>query len=423
MSLAKTTLWNGLAVAIRLATQLALNKVLAVLVGPSGYALIGQLQNAIQVLFAASAGAINNGVTKYTAEFAGNDGRESELWSTAMRMVLVASGVVAVATAVLHRPLAEFFLRSQEYATVFLWLAASLPLFTLNTMLQAILNGRKELKTFVASNIAGSVLILVAMSALTVGFGLYGALVALAINQALVFFVTIALVARKRWFGWARFRAPGSRKLAYALAGFAVMAAVSAIANNAGLVGVRTVLIERFGLAAAGQWDGMTKISQINMLLVATTMSFYFIPRISEITFFEDVRAEVAGGMRLILPLFAAGAAALYLLRDPVILLLFTPEFAPMRDLFAWQLAGDTVRVTTWFLAYVMIGKAMIATYVATEILTNVLLVAAAWVLTGLYGFESVALAHFVTYSVGLVGMIAAVVAHPGLPRRATEID
>ena len=424
MTLAATAVWNGLAVAIRLVTQLVLNKVLAALVGPTGYAVLGQFQNAIQILFTGSAGAINNGVTKYTAEFANDEARASELWSTATRIVLVASLVVGLGTALFHVPLAQVLLQGhEEFATVFVWLGVSLPLFTFNTMLQAVLNGRKELKTFVASNIAGSVLILGAMAGLTWGYGLYGALVALATNQALVLFVTLYLVVRKKWFAWSRFGGTFSAGLARALGGFAIMSAVSAVANNAGLVGVRLVLIDRFGLAAAGQWDAMVKISQVNMLLVATTMSFYFIPRISELKYFEDIRSEVLAGMRLIMPLFAIGAVVLYLLRDAAILLLFTGDFLPMRTLFGWQLAGDTVRVATWFLAYVMIGRALVATYVVTEIITNLLLVAAAAALTRVLGFEGVAVAHLVTYSIGFVGMAFAVAAHRHVPRRATHIE
>lgn len=61
MNLVKTSLLNGIAVAIKMLTLLGLNKLLAVYVGPGGYAAIGQFQNVVQMLTTFASGAINNG--------------------------------------------------------------------------------------------------------------------------------------------------------------------------------------------------------------------------------------------------------------------------------------------------------------------------------------------------------------------------
>jgi PST family polysaccharide transporter len=406
-----------MAVAIRLATGLALNKVLAVLVGPAGYVVIGQFQNAIQVLFSFSASAINNGVTKYTAELEGDEARQRLLWSTGLRIVLTTSLVTALAVAIFHRSLAAHFLGNARFGSVFLWLGVGIVLFSMNTLLLAILNGKKDLRTYVAGNVAGSIIILVAISALAWAFGLYGALLALAVNQGLVFFVTVALCARKAWFRKENFLAGFSGQYARALLLFAVMALVSALANNGGQLIVRALLIGRFDVHFAGYWDAMIRISQINMLFVATTMSFYFIPRMSELRYWDEIRREIRHGAAIILPLFAAGSVLAYLLRDMLILLLFTRDFTPMERLFGWQLAGDTVRVATWFLAYVMLGRALILTYVLTEIASNALFVLLAWWLTRLVDFEGVALAHFITYVLAAAGMWLAVSGNARLKR------
>ena len=69
MTLIKTSLLSSVAVFVRLLTLLGINKVLAIFVGPSGYAAIGQFQNAIQMLTTFATGALSSGVTKYTAEY------------------------------------------------------------------------------------------------------------------------------------------------------------------------------------------------------------------------------------------------------------------------------------------------------------------------------------------------------------------
>lgn len=68
MALIKTSLLNAIAVVIKMITMLGINKILAVYVGPAGYAALGQFQNAVQMIATFGSGAINTGVTKYTAE-------------------------------------------------------------------------------------------------------------------------------------------------------------------------------------------------------------------------------------------------------------------------------------------------------------------------------------------------------------------
>ena len=50
MTLIKTSLLNAIAVVIKMLTTLGINKILAVYVGPTGYAALGQFQNAVQMI-------------------------------------------------------------------------------------------------------------------------------------------------------------------------------------------------------------------------------------------------------------------------------------------------------------------------------------------------------------------------------------
>lgn len=69
MNLLKTSFLNGVAVLIKTATMFILNKILAIYVGPAGYAAIGQFQNFIQIITTFAGSAINTAVIKYTAEY------------------------------------------------------------------------------------------------------------------------------------------------------------------------------------------------------------------------------------------------------------------------------------------------------------------------------------------------------------------
>ena len=59
MTLIKTSLLNGIAVLVKLLTLLGLNKILAIYVGPAGYAVLGQFQNAVQMITTLTSSSIS----------------------------------------------------------------------------------------------------------------------------------------------------------------------------------------------------------------------------------------------------------------------------------------------------------------------------------------------------------------------------
>ena len=151
-------MWNGLAVGIRMATALVLNKILAVFVGPGGYALIGQFQNAMSVAVTLGSGATSQGVTRYTAEHFNDEDRQHRVWQTAGSITVIGCIVVAAVVIPLSGWLARALLHDVTLAPVFVALALGLGGLAMNALLLAIINGRKEARLFVAANIAGSLI-------------------------------------------------------------------------------------------------------------------------------------------------------------------------------------------------------------------------------------------------------------------------
>lgn len=84
MSLVKTSLLNGIAVIVKILSALMLNKVLAIYVGPSGYAIIGQFQNVVSILVSFSGGVLATGVTKATAQHFDNEAKQQAVWTASI---------------------------------------------------------------------------------------------------------------------------------------------------------------------------------------------------------------------------------------------------------------------------------------------------------------------------------------------------
>lgn len=399
MTLIKTSLLNGIAVGIKILTMLGLNKILAIYVGPAGYAAIGNFQNAVQMITTFGSGAVKTGVVKYTAEYYGDEENQRQVWRTAGTIAVIGSFITGILVSIFSKPLSQLFLRDESYHTVFIWFSVTLVFFIFNALLLAILNGKKEIKRFIVANIAGSLFSLAVTGTLAVQFGLYGALTALAIFPSFSFVVTFFLCYRLPWFKLSYLFGTIDKKVALNLGKYTAMALTSAACVPLSRIIIRNYLGNTLGWEAAGYWEAMWRISGAYLMLVTTTFGLYYLPRLSEIKEIAELKAEIIHGYAIIVPIAAACGLTIYLLRDFIIGLLFTEEFAPMRQLFAWQMIGDTLKIGSWILAYLMLARAMVKLFIITEIVFSAGFVGWTYLFTNWFGLEGVTIAHAVNYA------------------------
>ena len=398
MNLLTTSVLNGVAVLIKTITMFVLNKILAVYLGPTGYAAIGQFQNFIQMVTTFAGSAINTAVVKYTAEYHEDESKQRAIWKTAGSIVFLFSLIFAFLILIFQGQLSLYIFHSLKYQTVFIWFAVFLIFFNFNTLFLAILNGKKEILKLVLANIAGSLFALIITSVLAIKLHLYGALVALSIYQSIAFIVTLFLCYRANWFKFSSLLGKIDLEITKKFSSFILMALVSAICVPLSQMLIRAYLTQEFSLAYAGYWEAMIRLSTVYLMLVTTTLGVYYLPRLSELNKIDEIKKEVYLGYKFLFPLTVIGGIIVFVLRDWIINLLFTPSFAPMQDLFFWQMMGDALKIGSWILAYLMLSKAMTKLYISTEIIFTLSLIALTYVCTQFFGFKGVSIAHLINY-------------------------
>jgi PST family polysaccharide transporter len=413
VTLIKTSALSALAVVAKLVSALTLNKVLALFLGPQGFALIGQLQSAMSAITSVASASLGIGVTKYTAQYRDNEEAQRRLWATAVRIALLSSLATAAATFVLSDSLSRWLFASREYSNVFVCAASMSTLFALNILFLAILNGKKEIARYVAANIVSSIAAVPFIYIFVASWGLFGALIGVATNQVLSFLATIVVIAKRPWFHFDTLIAGWDRGAARKLAQFMLMGLVTAIVVPLSHILVRNDLGIRFGWEAAGYWQGVWKISEAYLMVVTGTLSVYYLPRLSEIVDAKVLRVEIMRGYQYLLPLGAIGATTIYIFRRWIVANLFSAEFEPMEVLFGWQLIGDMLRIGSLLMAYLMLSNAMTKAYVFTEAGFSASFVALAIVLTRLYGLPGVTMAYALNYA--LYWAVVAALVHPHL--------
>jgi PST family polysaccharide transporter len=180
--------------------------------------------------------------------------------------------------------------------------------------------------------------------------------------------------------------------------GFIAMALVSSTALPASQIAIRHFLADEFGWQSAGCWQAVSRISDMYLMLLTTAMSFYYLPRLAEVSSGPGLKREVKKAYGAAIPLVCAMAAAIYLLRRLLTRLLFTEQFAQAEELFFWQLVGDVMKVGSWMLAYVMLAKAMTVRYIVSELFFSVSLIALTVLFTHWMGIKGSVFAFAVNY-------------------------
>lgn len=405
MNFLKTILLSGISTIIKIFSWLIINKIVAVYIGPSGIALIGQFQNFLNIVITFGNGAINTGVTKYVAEYGQDEEKKNNVISAALIIAFIFSLFIGLITFVGSSYFSFWIFKTEEYHSIIKLLAITLILISLNTTLLSVINGLKKIKLFIGINIANSLLSLIITSCLTVIYGVFGALLSLVIVQSIIFFITVPLVLCKIDFKIIINTAIEKSHYRKLLA-FSLMSLVSVSSVSGTQIIIRNHVINQLSIEQAGYWQSVWLISSMYLMIFSTAFSIYYLPRLSELEEHVEIRKEILESYKIILPLVFLSSSSIYFLRDFIIENLFTLEFSVMRSLFAFQLIGDFLKMASFSLAFLMVSKAMIKTFIITEIIFSLLFYILTVVFVRINGLEGVTHAYAINYFLYLMTMV-----------------
>ncbi len=402
MTLIKTSVLTAISTIIKVVVGFIINKIISIYIGPTGLAMIGQLQNFLNTLLTFSNGAITQGVVKYTAEYQDIE-LKSKIFSTSVMISLICSSIISILLFLFNDYFAVLILKDIKYSSVFIVLAFTIFLFALNIILISILNGQKEIKKFILVSISSSIFSLIFTSFLIIKLNLIGALYALVANQSVIFFVTLIFVIKSRWFKFEYFSKGIDRDSLIKLGKFSLMAITSALMVPVSELIIRDYIGENLGWDSAGYWQGIMYISKMYLLVITTSLGIYYLPKLSEISNKEKLKKEILYGYKIIMPIVIVMALGIFLLKDLVIEIAFSEKFIEMRELFKWQLIGDIIKIASWLLAYLMLAKAMIKIFIISEVIFTISWVTFAILGVKYFGLIGVTYAFSLNYFIYLI--------------------
>ena len=184
------------------------------------------------------------------------------------------------------------------------------------------------------------------------------------------------------------------------LAKFTLMALITSVTLPVAYVMMRNMLAAHYSWDEVGIWQGVSSISDAYLQFITASFSVYLLPTLSRLTTKQDITREIVKSLKFVLPAVAAASFTVWLLRDVAIWLLFSDKFIAMRDLFAWQLVGDVLKVGAYVFGYLVIARASLTFYVLAEISQFALLTGFSRLLIPTHGAAGAAQAYMATYIV-----------------------
>ena len=397
--LIKVASLNTLSIFTRVVTGFVVSKVIAIYVGAEGLALIGNFRNFSTSIKSFSTLGLSNGIVKYVAELRFNILEISKLVSTVFYMLFFSTAFVSLGCFFYAEELNKFIFTPQDdYSYIIKLLAIMLPFFSANVLLFSLLNGFSRFKRILWINILAQIL--------TTGLSVFliwkknidGALIATVVAEALIFGILLINVFKECHFlSYVKFNLIN---LSYVkkISSYSIMSLFTAAFLPLVIVAIRNYIIDTIGQEQAGYWEAMNRISNYYLMFVSSLFTLYLLPRFSEINNTKEFRNEVFGFYKTIVPIFAFGLVLIYLLRSFIVRLIFTNSFAPVEDLFLWQLLGDFIKVLSLVISYQFLAKKMVKHYLIVESFSVIVRYVSSIYFIDLFGVKGAVIAHFVNY-------------------------
>lgn len=383
---------NSFQIIVRVIIGVLNIKVIALIAGPSGFALIGQFQNFLQLSVNIAGAGVNNGIIKLISETNNNKEKNCMIINTSFTILVISGIILSCIILFFSQSLSEFLFDSLKYKYIIAGTGIYILTTALFTQMLSVINGLQKLRLFIRLNILFFVSSFTFFAIFLYFFGITSALCSIIFQSFIA--LTVCMYYINKLGYWPRLTI--SKSTLKRLSKFSLMAILAGIITPLTIILVRKAIIYHLTVYDAGIWDGIFKLSTTYIGLATLPFSYYFLPTFSKTLGNKQLRIEVTQALIVLIPLLTLCGFITYLLREPLINILLSKEFNSAYSIIKWQILGDGFRVICWLFGMYLIAKEKVWTYIITELTSGILFLALTQWLTPIYGIEGSCIAYFV---------------------------
>lgn len=391
--------FTALLTLIRMIAGFVVVKVVAIYTGPSGVAMLGQVQSLVTSLNGIVTAPAGNGLVRFTAQYSPKGYAYcAPWWRTSFYFVIISLLVIIPLAISFSNALSQWLFGDSCYYWIIVSCVLALPFSALGTMVYSVTNGQQQYRRYVFLGMI-SVAISSTFMLVFIFFGnLKGALIAGATQNGLIGAVLLLLSIREPWFKVRLWLGKISVKQRRAVLEYFIMAVTSALVVPVALVCVRYFLVTSVGWSSAGYWQAVWKISESYLSIMTIALSVYYLPRLSSLQDKLKIRAEIIRTASFCAVVCFCVAVLIYFFRSLIIMILYSRDFLGAKDYFLVQLIGDFFKISSWVFAYPMIAKGEAKWYVATELIFSISFVIFSYVAINAFGVIGASIGYMINY-------------------------
>ena len=397
-----TSLFGGVQI-FNILVSVVKSKFVAVLLGPTGMGISSLLISTSDFVNSLTSFGLGISAVRNIADVS-EDERKLATVVTVLRRLMWATGLLgAFALLVFSSWLSELTFDSKDYTYAYMFLSIALLFRQFAAGENALLQGKRKLKSLAKATLWGSLLGLFITVPLYYFFGLNGIVPAI-ISSALIAFFTsffytrdiklkrVALSPKETWF-------EGKNMLTM---GF--MLSLSSMIAVAESWLVRLYITRTGSVADVGFFNaGFTIVVTYTGLIFAAMATDYY-PRLSKVAHDKQLSKEMINQQAEIAILILAPILMVFFVYIRwIVQLLYSNDFTPVNEMIQWAALGVFFKAASWSVAFLYLAKGASKLFLINEALSSAYMLLFSilgykWM--GLDGLGIASLAGFIVYLV-----------------------
>ncbi|MEO7145552.1 MAG: O-antigen translocase [Bryobacteraceae bacterium] len=385
---------------LNIAIGIVRTKAMAILLGPSGFGLIGLYSSIAELTQSLAGMGINSSGVRQIAQAAGSDDTERiALTATVLRRISILLGALgAVLLVVFSKPVSILTFGNDRH-TVAVSLLSIAVLFRLVSAGQgALIQGMRRIRDLAAMGVLGGLFGTILSIALVYFFREKGIVPSL-IGVAAMTIITSWWYSRKIHVAVPSMMVSRVRREAGALLklGFAFMA--SGLMTMGVAYAVRITVLRKIGFEATGLYQSAWTLGGLYVGFILQAMGADFYPRLTAKA--DDNTAcnrLVNEQARIGLLLAGPGVIATLTFAPMVLALFYSGKFDAAVGILRWICLGATLQVITWPMGFIIVAKGNQNLFFLSELAWTIVAVGLAWVCVSSFGLDGAGMAFFGSY-------------------------
>ena len=384
-----------------LAIGILRTKLLALLLGPVGFGLMGAFTSIVDLVVSVAGLGLSRSAVRRIAEVAetGESRRIAITVTVLRRYALLLATLGAVGMLLLSGPIARLSFGDERHKGAVALLSLAVFCKVVAECQSALMQGLRRIADFAKIGVLGAAVGTVASVPLVYLMGPDG------VAACVVCIAAATVLMSWRYSRKVRTEtppvpAPVLREETSALLHLGVAFMLSGLLMMGAAYLVRIILLRQAGLEAVGLFQAAWTLGGVYVNLVLQAMGADFYPRlVASAKDPASCNRLVNEQTQISLLLASAGVVATLVLAPFVLTLFYSSGFTAATDTLRWVCLGMALRVVTWPMGYIIVARGEQRLFILAELAWTVVNVGLTYAAVRLFGLPGAGIAYFLSYA------------------------